>query len=532
MKKIYYNGDFITLAKQDVEAIMTENDTITKVGKKEEILNLKDNETELINLKGNTMMPSFIDTHGHFFAVANNMLNVSLSACKNFNDIKEKLYNYKIKEGIKDGEWIVANGYDHNNLLENRHITKEILDSVLPNNPVIIQHASGHSGILNSKTLEKLNITINTKSPEGGKIEKINNKLTGYLEENAFLECQKKVPMPSKEKLLKSLIKAQEKYASYGITTIQEGYMIDELVGIYKELVEKNQLFLDVVAFADEKLDNKIKEEFPNNLKKYYNNFKIGGFKIFLDGSPQSRTAWMRTPYIDDENYYGYGTMQSNEVENAIEKAFNEDMQILVHCNGDKAAEQYIDVVKNINKTQSFNTDIAKIRPVLIHGQLLGIDQLDDIKKLGIIPSYFVAHTYYWGETHIKNFGIDRASKICPLRSTKNRNIIFTLHQDAPVIEPNMFETIWCAVNRITRDGRIIGKNETIDVLDAIKAVTINAAYQYFEENTKGSIQEGKKANLIVVDRNPLKIDKNEIRKIKVLETIKDGKNILTNLTN
>ena len=520
MKKIYYNGDFITLENKDIEAIIIENELIKKAGKKDEILNLKDNKTELINLHGNTMMPSFIDTHGHFFAVANNLINVSLSNCKSFSDINDKLDNYKIQENIQDGELIVANGYDHNNLLEGRHITREILDDVLPNNPIIIQHASGHSGILNSKALEILNITIDTKSPEGGKIEKINNKLTGYLEENAFLEYQKKVTIPNKDKLFKSLIKAQRKYASYGITTLQEGYMIDELISIYKELVKEKQLFLDVVAYIDEKLDSKIKNEFPNSIKKYYNNFKIGGFKIFLDGSPQNRTAWMRTPYIDDKNYYGYGTMKNNEVDSAIIKALDEEMQILAHCNGDKAAEQYINSIKNINQ------DVAKIRPVLIHGQFLGVDQLDDIKKLKIIPSYFIAHTYYWGDVHIKNFGLDRASSICPLKSSLDKNIIFTLHQDAPVIEPNMFETIWCAVNRITKDGKMLGKDERINVLDAIKAVTINAAYQYFEEDRKGSIRKGKKADLIIVDKNPLKIDKNEIREIKVLETIKDGEKL------
>ena len=517
MKKIYYNGDFITVENKDVEAIVTENGIITKVGKKEAILNLKDNEAELINLHGNTMMPAFIDTHGHFFAVANNMLNVSLSECKSFNDIKSKLYNYKTKGNIQDGEWIVANGYDHNNLQDGKNITKEILDSIICNNPVIIQHTSGHSGILNSMALDKLNITANTKSPEGGKIEKIDNKLTGYLEENAFLEYQKKVPMPNKEKLLKSLINAQYKYASYGITTIQEGYMMDELINIYKELVSKKTLFLDVVAYTDEKLDSKIRVEFPNNIKKYYNNFKVGGFKIFLDGSPQSRTAWMRTPYIDNENYYGYGTMKDSEVEFAIKKALEKEMQILVHCNGDKAAEQYINSIKNINQ------NVSKIRPVLIHGQLLGVDQLKEIKELGIIPSYFIAHTYYWGDVHIKNFGFDRASKTCPLKSSLNKNIIFTLHQDVPVVEPNMFETIWCAVNRITKTEMILGKDERIDVLDAIKAVTINAAYQYFEEDKKGSIKEGKKADLIIIDKNPLKIDKSELNKIKILETIKNG---------
>ena len=193
-------------------------------------------------------------------------------------------------------------------------------------------------------------------------------------------------------------------------------------------------------------------------------------------------------------------------------------MQILAHCNGDKAAEQYINAIKNI--------DLKNERPVMIHAQLLDTDQLEDVKKCHIIPSFFVAHTYYWGDTHIKNFGIKRASKISPLKSAINKNIIFTLHQDSPVIEPNMFETIWCAVNRKTKSNVILGKKEQISVLDAVKAVTINAAYQYFEEDKKGSIKEGKIANLIIVDKNPLKIEKDKIREIKILETIKEGQTL------
>ena len=146
------------------------------------------------------------------------------------------------------------------------------------------------------------------------------------------------------------------------------------------------------------------------------------------------------------------------------------------------------------------------------------------MKKCNIVPSFFVAHTYYWGDTHIKNFGLVRANKIRPLKSALDKNIIFTLHQDSPVIEPNMFETIWCAVNRKTKSGITLGKDEQIPVLDAIKAVTIYGAYQYFEEDIKGSIKEGKLANLIIVDKNPLKIPKEDIKNIKILETIKEGK--------
>ena len=522
MKKILYNADFITLdsANQNIEAILINNGKIEKVGKEKEVLALKDSKTEVIDLSKKTVMPSFIDAHSHFFAVANDLSQVNLNNCKSFDDIQNSILSYVKQKGIKSNEWIIANNYDNNNLQKDRNITKEELDKAFPSNPIVLKHKSGHSGVLNSKGLQMLNITENTANPDGGKIDKKDGKLTGYLEENAFIENIKKIPMASENELLNNIKLAQEKYASYGITTVQEGYLTKELIPIYKKIIENKVLRLDVVAYIDEKSEGIVGEEFANYIKQYKNNFKIGGYKIFLDGSPQGRTAWMRTPYANDENYYGYGTMTDKEIERIIEKAYNNNLQLLAHCNGDMAAEQYILCIQKLNK------NIAKIRPVLIHGQLLGVDQLEDIKELGIIPSFFIAHTYYWGDVHIKNFGLQRAEEISPAGSSSKKQIVYTFHQDSPVIEPNMFETIWCAVNRKTRQGITLGTDERISVIEAIKAVTINSAYQYFEESTKGSIKEGKIADLIVVDKNPLKVDRNELRNIKVLETIKDGQTI------
>ena len=521
MKKILYNADFITLdsANQNIEAILINNGKIEKVGKEKEVLALKDSKTEVIDLSKKTVMPSFIDAHSHFFAVANDLSQVNLNNCKSFKDIQNKILEYIKSNNIKQNQWIIANNYDNNNLHEERNITTEELDKIT-NNPIVIKHKSGHSGVLNSKGLQMLNITENTANPDGGKIEKKDGKLTGYLEENAFIENIKKIPMASENELLNNIKLAQEKYASYGITTVQEGYLTKELIPIYKKIIENKVLRLDVDAYIDEKSEGIVGEEFANYIKQYKNNFKIGGYKIFLDGSPQGRTAWMRTTYANDENYYGYGTMTDKEIERIIEKAYNNNLQLLAHCNGDMAAEQYILCIQKLNK------NIAKIRPVLIHGQLLGVDQLEDIKELGIIPSFFIAHTYYWGDVHIKNFGLQRAEKISPAGSSSKKQIVYTFHQDSPVIEPNMFGTIWCAVNRKTRQGITLGTDERISVIEAIKAVTINSAYQYFEESTKGSIKEGKIADLIVVDKNPLKVDRNELRNIKVLETIKDGQTI------
>ena len=473
-------------------------------------------------------MPSFIDCHSHFTAVANSFLQLSLKNCTNIEEIQNQLLKFKNENKIPSGNWIIANGYDNNRLTDKRHITKNEIDKVLPDNPVVIKNQSEHNGIMNSLALQKLNITENTKAPEGGKIEKINNELTGYLEENAFIDNLKKVPMPSIKKFKDAFKKAEKKYASYGITTVQEGFMTKELLEIYKEIFNKNELKLDFVAYVDKNIIDEVETAFLENIREYKNNLRIGGIKIFLDGSPQARTAWMREPYLlenyngegkkEDISYCGYGTMSDAEVKEAIDLAGDKKMQILVHCNGDRAAQQYIDAVKNMTE------QIQEVRPVLIHGQLIGLDQLDEIKKLGIIPSYFISHVFYWGDVHIKNFGIKRAENISPAKSTLDKKIIFTFHQDSPVIEPNMLETIWCAVNRQTKDGITLGEKEKIDVLDAIKAVTINAAYQYFEENEKGSIKEGKIADLIILDENPF--EAKEIKNIRVHETIKNGETI------
>ena len=519
MKRIYYNGDFITLEDDNIEAILVEDSLIKKVGLKEEVMKDKDENTEVIDLEGKTIMPAFIDAHSHFTSVANNLLKVDLGECINFEEIIERLRSFKNDNNISDGEWILACNYDHNNLVEKNHPRKEVLDEALPNNPVLIQHKSGHMGVINSLGLELLNINENTQDIVGGTIERKEGKVTGYLEENAFVEYQMKVPMPSFNDLLEAYKKTQEIYLKNGITTIQEGMTYPEMIPLYKQLLENNLLKLDLVAYIDINSKEAFLEKLPQHMKKYYKNLKIGGYKIFLDGSPQGRTAWMREPYKNSDGYCGYGTMSDEEVGKAIKKAYEENMQILAHCNGDRAAEQYIQA---IDKYKNSN----EIRPVMIHAQLLGLDQVKFLKKLNIIPSFFIAHTYYWGDTHIENFGYVRAKNISPVGSALKENVIYTFHQDSPVILPNIFETIWCAVKRQTKNGVELNNEEKISVLEAIKGVTINAAYQYFEEDKKGSIKEGKLANFIIVDKNPLKVEIDEIKNIKVLETIKEGETL------
>lgn len=533
------------------QALCYENGIIQKVGTNEEILKLKEEDTKVINMEGKTILPSFIDSHSHFSAVANSFLEVDLNECTSFEEIKNKILEYKAKNNIADDEWIIANGYDNNILKEQRHPNINFLDTLNINNPVVLKHKSGHMGVFNKKALEILNINENTPSPEGGKIEIKDGKLTGYLEETAFVNYQKQVPMPSMDKLLKAYEKAQDEYLSYGITTLQEGYMSKELLNIYKELIKQNKLKLDVVGYPDYDSIKEYAHTFPNSYKKCNNHFKIQGIKMILDGSPQGRTAWMKEPYESEkqntienkEDYKGYPAMKYDDIVRNIEYAKENDLQILAHCNGDAAAEEYIKALleceengpsyqkqENIQmqeyeqqEKKLNNNNVQKIkdlRPVIIHAQLISKEDLLKAKEIGAIPSFFVAHVYYWGDVHLKNFGIKRASRISPVKESVDNNMIFTLHQDSPIIRPNMLETIWCAVKRQTKSGKILGKDERISVYDALKGVTINAAYSYFEEEKKGSIEEGKKAQFVVLDKNILEVPVDEIPSIKIIETI------------
>ena len=385
MKKIYINGDFITLENDNIEALATENDKIIKTGSKAEILEVADANTEIIDLKGNTLMPSFIDAHSHIFALAKSLMQISIDGLTSIEEIKNCLDKYK-KEN-RTNEWIIVNGYD-NNILKNReHITKQELDEIFPDTPVIIENKSRHNGIANSEALEKLGITKTTADPEGGRI--IFDK--GLLEENAFIDSLKKIPLPKIEEIINAFKEAQEIYLSHGL------------------LADMHEIFLDVVAYMDYRNVDEIKKEYSKFINKYNNNFKIGGIKIFLDGSPQAKTAWLREAYANEPEYYGYRIMKDEDVEEILENSKESNLQILAHCNGDKAAEQYINAIKNISGLK---------RPVMIHAQILGLDQLPDVKKYNIIPSFFISHIYYFGDIHIKNLGMKRAEHISPAGSS------------------------------------------------------------------------------------------------------------------
>ena len=536
MKKIYFNGKIITLNDKELmaDAVLIEEGKIIKLGLKDDLLKLAEGEVELIDLQGKTMLPGFIDSHSHILAVAQTLMIVNLSEVNSKEEFIETLKASLKNNPPKEGEWLIGFGYDNTKYEDQEHPTKFDLDKVSTEVPIFVSHASGHISTTNSKALEAFGyVGEDYEVPEGGVVRTVEgtNEPNGVLEENASLapEKRKVIPTPSVETLLNCIKKAQEIYASYGLTTAQDASIDENFNGLLNLAAQKNELIMDIVGHAVQHVTLKLLKNEGTPKRKYYNHYKLLGGKTWLDGSPQGKTAWLTKPYYEapegeNKDYCGYPTQEDDVVTEYFRSLIENNIQVNVHCNGDAASDQFIRCYKKALEMTNNNMDL---RPVMVHAQTVREDQLDEMKEIGIIPTFFLDHIWFWGDYHYESvLGPERACRISPAKSALKRNMNFTLHQDSPVKMPNQILALHNAVNRETQSGRILGEDQRLTVMEALKALTINAAYQYFEENEKGSIEEGKLADFVILDKNPLEVKASEIKNIKVLETIKEGNTI------
>ena len=520
---IYTNGCIITMrdSQPTVEALLVEDGIIKAAGSLEEVTKAAQIDAQRIDLAGRTLLPGFIDSHSHIINFSQLLSTVALQGVQTPEALQQKLRDYIAKAQLPEGSWIIGFGYDHNLWPEKKQPDRHLLDQISDKYPLMLAHQSGHMGVVNTLALEQLGITMADKDPAGGRIGRENGELTGYFEENAFSALSQKIPHPSLAQQKQWMKQAEETYLRFGVTTAQEGKMEPEQLELMHQLTKEEKLLLDIVGYLDMQQAEQMSITGQPFWQQYINGFKIGGYKIFLDGSPQGRTAWLTQPYEpQEEGYYGYPIYENAEVEALVGRAFAEKRQILAHCNGDAAADQFLQAIQAARKVYG---DKGDLRPVMIHAQLVRPDRIVQMAQLGVIPSYFAAHTYHWGDAHLRNLGPKRAMVISPLASTVKQGIALTMHQDTPVILPNMLETIWCAVSRTTREGFKLSQEERLTPWQALKAVTINGAYQYFEEARKGKLEPGKLADMVILSDNPLTVETDKIKEIKVLATIKEG---------
>ncbi|SMB88843.1 hypothetical protein SAMN00017405_0541 [Desulfonispora thiosulfatigenes DSM 11270] len=554
---IYYNGDIVTVDKNmsSAEAVAVVGNEIVAVGKMGDIMPLSGKNTKKINLQGKTMLPGFYDAHSHFLSTGISLLtsvqlqSPPIGTIKNMDQLLAALSERA--KTIKPGEWIIGRGYDDGGLEEGRHPTREDLDKVSTEIPIVITHFSGHNSVVNSKALEIGGITKDTPNPSGSEIGHFaDGSPNGQLWElNAMKMVSDHIPPVTQQQRLEAIALVSDIYAAKGVTTANDGAGSD--FELFKKALDNNYLKIrSTLWFGSVDAAKKAYDQFGGKevrgKNQYYKDLVVlNGVKYFQDGSPQLRTAHLTDPYFTTgeypEDWVAYPTYTQEELNEKIiethQAGFN---QIYVHTNGDAAIDALINAYEEVRKPEYRQpAKPSDLRHTLIHTQFSREDQFDRMKDLGLIPSFLMHHAYYLGDRHMAEyFGPERSYRMSATKDAANRDLPFTLHCDTPVFPQDPLHIMWGAVNRLSFTGQEIftenykegtkyrSVDQRITPEQALRGITINAAYQDAEENITGSIEVGKRADFVILAENPLKVDKMHIKDIKVLETIVGGKTV------
>ncbi len=382
---------------------------------------------------------------------------------------------------------------------------------------------------MNTAALESLGWGADTEDPPGGAIRRRRDgEPDGVLEESAAAQVlYARLAENSLAEFARKLRETVNYYASFGITTIQDGGATAADIVAFRQLAAEEPFAVDVAAYQYVNPDDTDTLEAFRHDTVYAGGYRLAGIKFGLDGSPQGRTAWMTAPYTErphgaDPDYAAYPTVDPAAYISAAARVLGNGIPMLVHANGDAAIDLMLEGVKKALSAPGARDH----RAVAIHAQLMRADQLDTAATLGVVPSFFSAHTYFWGDWHLQSFGRKRGENISPTRWALDRDVRFTIHNDAPVVPPDMLRLIWATVNRRTRSGQTIGPDQQLSVREALYAATLGGAYQYFEETSKGSISEGKQADLVILSENPLLVDPRKLADVEVFETFARGRSV------
>lgn len=541
---LYSGGDILTMegdAPRYAEALVEAGGQIVFVGRMSEAVH-RFPAANRFDLHGQTLLPGFIDGHSHiymtgFMALMANLYPPPDGPARDFASLVSTLRQWtETSDGRKVIQalgWIIGSGYDDALLAERRHPPRQVLDEVSRDLPVLVIHQSGHLASINSKGLEVAGITRATPDPKGGVIRRdANGEPNGVLEESAYMRLALKATSSVGEEIPRlSMQRAQRLYAQSGYTTAQDGRSTRDVTDVLPRMAERGELYLDVVSYPDITFNAAAAP--PAALaqdRRYHGHYRVGGAKLALDGSPQGKTAWLSAPYVDppegqSPGYLGYPAMSDEAAVKWVGTAFSNRWQLLVHANGDAAIDQLIMAVAAAQREHGYPDH----RTVLVHGQTLRKDQIAKLKTLGILPSLFPLHTYYWGDWHRSSvLGASRANYISPTRDVLRAGLTLTSHHDAPVTLPDALRVLDGTVNRTTRSGQVLGADQRLTPYEGLKTLTAWAALQYFEEGRKGTLAVGKVADLVILGENPLKVRPERIHQIAVNRTIKEGKTVFS----
>ncbi len=537
--RIWTGGAVLTMNDKAMraQAVAERGGRIVAVGTREQVMKLRGPSTQMIDLKGRTMVPGFVDAHGHVMgggiqALSANLLAPPDGKVKDIADLQQTLREWMAanEATVRKVNLVVGFGYDPSTLTEQRHPTRQELDAVSKDVPVFIVHQSGHLSALNTKALEVAGITADTPDPQGGVIrrEADGKQPNGVLEETAHYAAVVKLLGGVGAEGARAFVRAgAELWARFGYTTAQEGRSTPATLALMRQVADAGGLKIDVATYPDVLVDREVIKK--NVSATYTNRLRVAGAKLSIDGSPQGFTAWRDRPYYAPvgnypKGYAGYQSATNAQTIESIDWGYANGIQVLTHANGEAASDLLI-AAHTLARLKHGADKAQATRPVLIHGQFLREDQVDAYQRLDVLPSLFPMHTFYWGDWHSsKTVGPAAAQNISPTGWVLKRGMIFTSHHDAPVAFPDSMRVLDATVNRVARgSGKVIGPQHRVDVITALKAMTIWPAWQHFEEKDKGSIEVGKLADFAVLSRDPTQGDTRTINRIKITETIKEG---------
>jgi len=525
------NANVVTLnANHDIQqAVGIAHGRIVATGAATALLQHAGSRTIIHDLEGRTVLPGFFAAHDHLVQYANlrarqaDLRSPPIGKVRSMTELQSSLAAHARRTQTE--KWIQGFGYDDTLLQEKRHPTRHDLDVISTDRAVLITHVSGHIVVANSKALELAGITRDTPPPPSGLLHKDpqTGEPNGILEECGQLVSHQ-VPIHTDPQGYQSLLPALREYAAKGITTSVFAGAWPGAICTLKEALTKDDLSLRVILMpfaTDPEID-----EILQGIDRDW--LRGGATKIFHDGSIQGYTAYLREPYFRTPaglaaGYPGYAGRSREELTKQVIALHRAGKQIAIHGNGDAG----IDDILAAYAAAQRDCPRPDARHRVEHAQMTTKDQLDTMHRLGVTPSFFNAHVFYWGDRHRDIFlGPERAARISPLAGAIEHGLRFTLHNDTPVTPPDPLFLVWTAVNRFTTTGTILGAAQRISVEQALRAVTIDAAWQNFEENNRGTIEPGKLADLVILDRSPLTIQPEAIRDIQVCETIVGGRTV------
>ncbi|MFH1638705.1 MAG: amidohydrolase, partial [Chloroflexota bacterium] len=507
------------------EAVAVKSGRILYAGSSTTARELAGPGSKVIDLEGKTVLPGIIDSHTHPLGAAMRHLEIDCRDpnIKGIKDIQTAVAE-KVRE-VSPGEWIRGGSYNDSKLIEKRQITRQELDAVAPNNPVLIRSDTGHQVVVNSRALALAGITKNTPDPDGGRIERdAVGEATGLLYETANRMVSDKVPEYTVEQMKEGLRWLWGQFSAWGITSTHDAS--GEMIGIraYQQLLAEGirkvrvNLMVRLKAGLEETLASMTALGIESGLGDDW--LKVMSLKIMGDGSGAGGTAGVYHPQHRGPGGLGLMTTSPEVMEDIVMRAHQAGIRVSIHSIGDRGIDIALDCIEKAAKAKP----VADMRHRIEHNSCCTPKQLKRIKELGVTPSSSIGYMYGLGVQYAENFGAERSRWLHPHKTMKEMGIIAGGNSDCPVTFYSPFVQLYAAVTRKTNSGQVVGPEEAIGVMDAIRVYTWNGAYLAKEEHLKGSIELGKLADMIVLDRDVLSLPAEEIKDVKVVTTITDGK--------